>query len=50
MTFKDKLDSHIEILEEVLNTLKKSKCDEKSIEIVKGYLQAAKKFREMEDE
>lgn len=50
MTFKERLDADIETLEQVLRMLENAKCDEKSIAIVSGFLDTAKKFRENEDE
>jgi hypothetical protein len=50
MTFKERLDAHIEVLEEVLKMMISNKCDDKSIAVVSGFLDTAKKFREVEDE
>ena len=50
MTFKERLEAHIEVLEEVLKMMIDNKCEDKSIAIVRGYLDTAKKFRENEDE
>jgi hypothetical protein len=50
MTFKERLDSDIETLEKVLELLHLNNCDAKSIAVVSGFLDTAKKFREVEDE
>ena len=50
MTFKEKVESDIDTLEQVLKMLKRANCDAKSIAIVSGWLETAKKVKEIEDE
>ena len=50
MTFKERLDSDIETLEKVLELLRNNDCDAKSIAVVEGFINTAKKFREVENE